>query len=124
MNDIVKNYMNSKYNISKSCVSTSALSIALLICSGLWLASACAYYATSAFKADWSATPLVWMLTLLVTPAVCFSIGIILIDTRRHSRFSRLVWSALLSALLPVSLGTLLAVWAVKVLFTMSGVSI
>jgi hypothetical protein len=116
--------MNTKYNISRSCVSTSTLSLALIICSGLWLASACAYYATSAFQADWSATPLVWMLTLLVTPAVCFSIGIILIDTRKHSRFSGLVWSALLSALLPVSLGTLLAVWAVKVLFTMSGVSI
>jgi len=124
VSDIAKNYMNTKYNVSRSCVSTSALSIALLICSGFWLASACAYYATSAFKADWSATPLFWMLMLLVTPAVCFSIGIILVDTRKHSRFSGLVWFALLSALLPVSLGTLLTVWAVKGLFMMSGVSI
>jgi hypothetical protein len=30
----------------------------------------------------------------------------------------------LLAALPPVSLGTLLAVWAVKILFSMSGVSI
>ena len=48
----------------------------------------------------------------------------ILVDTRKHSRFSRLVWGALLAASLSVSLGTLLAVWAVKVLFSMSGVSI
>ena len=64
------------------------------------------------------------MLMVMVTPAICFCIGIILVDTRKHSRFSRLAWGALLAGLLPVSLGTLLAVWAVKVLFSMSGVSI
>jgi cytochrome bd-type quinol oxidase subunit 2 len=124
MSDTVKKYMTTTNNLSRNCVSTSALSIALLICSVLWLASACVFFATSGFKDNWSATPLFWMLLLLVTPAVCFSISIILVDARKHSRFSALVWSALLAALLPVSLGTLLAVWAVKVLFTMSGVSI
>ncbi len=64
------------------------------------------------------------MLLLLVTPAVCFGIGIALVDTRKHSKFSGLVWGALVAALLPVSLGTWLAVWAVKVLFAMSGVSL
>ena len=116
--------MNAKYSLSRHHVSTSALSIALLIFSGLWFASACTYYATSAFKSDWSATPLFWMLMLMVTPAICFSIGIILVDSRKRTRFSRLVWGALLAALLPVSLGTLLAVWAVKGLLSMSEVRI
>lgn len=124
MSGTVKKYMTTTNNISRNCVSTSTLSIALLICSGLWFASACVYYATNAFKGDWSATPLYWMLLLLATPAVCFGIGITLVDVRKHSRFSALVWSALLVALLPVSLGTLLAVWAVKALFSMSGVVI
>ena len=119
--------MNNQYGISngisKSCVSPSALAVALLICSGLWFASAGVYYATSAFKSDWSATPLYWMLLLMVTPAVCFSIGILLVDSRKHTRLTRLVWGALLAALLPVTLGTVMAVWAVKVLFMMSGVN-
>jgi len=51
------------------------------------------------------------MLIVMVTPAVCFAIGMILVDTRKHSRFSRLDWCALLAALFPVTLGTLLAVW-------------
>jgi 1,4-dihydroxy-2-naphthoate octaprenyltransferase len=62
------------------------------------------------------------MLIVMVTPAVCFAIGMILVDTRKHSRFSRLDWCALLAALFPVTLGTLLAVWAVRVLFSMSGI--
>jgi 1,4-dihydroxy-2-naphthoate octaprenyltransferase len=37
---------------------------------------------------------------------------------------SRLDWCALLAALFPVTFGTLLAVWAVKVLFSMSGLGI
>jgi hypothetical protein len=116
--------MSNTHRLSTIRISTPALSIALLVCSGLWFASASAYYATSAFKADWSATPLPWMLLLMVTPAVCFSIGIILVDTRKHSRFSRLVWGALLAGLLPVSLGTGLTFWAVKGLLSMSGVGL
>jgi hypothetical protein len=112
------------HNVFRIRVSTSALSIALLICSAVWFVSACAYYATSAFKGDWSATPLYWMLILMVTPAICFVIGIILADTRKHSRFSRLVWCALAAALFPVTLGTLLAVWAVKILFLMSSMGV
>jgi hypothetical protein len=106
--------------LAKNRVPTSALSLALLICSGLWFASAGVYYATSAFKADWSSTPLFWMLLLLVTPAVCFGIGLVLVDTRKQARFSGLVWCALLAAVLPVSLGTVLAVWAVKLFFWVS----
>jgi hypothetical protein len=58
---------------------------------------------------------------VMVTPAICFCLGIILVNTRKYTRFTRLVWGALLAALLPVGLGTLLAVWAAKVLFSMVG---
>jgi hypothetical protein len=99
----------------------AALSVALLICSSVWLAGAGVWYATSAFKSDWSATPLFWMLILMVTPAICFSIVLILSDTRKHRRFSRLDWCALVAGFFPVTLGTVFAGWAVKVLFSMSG---
>jgi hypothetical protein len=88
-----------------------------MICSGLWLASISEYYATSALKSDWSATPLFWVQILMITPAVCFAICIVLVETRKQARFSRLVWCALVAALLPVSLGTVLAIGAVKFCF-------
>jgi hypothetical protein len=112
------------HSVVRNRVSPSVLSIALLIGSAVWFVSACAYYATSAFKDEWSATPLFWMLIVIVTPAICFAIGMILVDTRQHSRLSRLDWCALVAALFPVTLGTLLAVWAVKVLFSMSGMGV
>jgi hypothetical protein len=84
---------------------------------GAWV-----YYATSGFKNDWSATPLFWMLIVTVTPAICFGMGIILVAGSKRSEFSRLEWCALVAGLFPVTFGTALAVWAVKTLFTMSGV--
>jgi len=62
------------------------------------------------------------MLIVLVSPAISFAIGLILVDARKHSAFTRLEWVALITGLLPVSLGTLLAMWAVRVLLSMSGV--
>jgi len=108
--------------ILRGRVSTSALSIALIACSALWHVSACIYYATSGFRNDWSATPLLWMLTVTVTPAICFAGGMILIDARKHSKFTMVEYWALLAIFLPVTAGTLLSFWAVKVLLSMSGV--
>jgi hypothetical protein len=122
MSGVVQNYMSTTHNFPKHRVSTSAISIALLICSGLWLVAACEYNATSGFKADWSATPLLWMLTVVLTPAICFAGSMILVDQRKQRPFGLIEWWALMAAFLPVTLGTLLSVWAVRALFQMSGV--
>jgi hypothetical protein len=118
---MVKSYMSTTQTIGNRDW-IRAVSIALIICSGLWLASAFVYYVTSSFKSDWSTTPLLWMLTVMLTPAICFSGVLILSDARKRSQSSRLEWCALAVAILPVTFGTLLAVWAVKGLFAMSGV--
>ena len=116
--------MSTTHNIIHNQVSRAALSVALIICSGIWLAAACEYYATSGFRMDWSATPLLWMLTVVLTPAICFAGCMILVDKRRNKQqpFSPMELWALAAAFLPVTMGTLLSVWAVKVLFSMSGV--
>ncbi len=124
MDDFVKADMKTTHNIIRNQISTSALSMALITCSALWLAAACEYYATSGLRVDWSATPLLWMLTVVLTPAICFVGVMILVDKRRHKQkpFTLMEWWALAAAFLPVTLGSLLSVWAVKVLFLMSGV--
>ena len=113
--------MNTTQNVIHKKVSPSALSVALLIFSVVWFASAGVWYATSAFKNDWSGTPLFWMLILMVTPAICFSSVLILVDHRKHLPFSRLTRCALVASFFPVTLGTLLVVWTVKILLPMSG---
>lgn len=80
----------------------------------------CEYFATSGFKADWSATPLIWMLAVVLTPAICFSGGMILWDQRKRRALGLIESWALLAVFLPVTLGTLLSVWAVRALFLMS----
>ena len=109
--------MSTTRSVIRNRVSASALSVVLLICSAVWFVGACVCYATSASKDDWSATPLFWMLIVMVAPAICFSICIELVNTRQQSRLSRFDWYALVAAFFPVILGSLLAVWAVKVLF-------
>ena len=86
------------------------------------MAAACEYFATSGFKVDWSATPLFWMLTVLVTPVICFAGCMILADQHKLRKLTLVEWWALAAAFLPVTFGTLLSVWAVKVLLSMSGV--
>jgi hypothetical protein len=103
--------------VTHARVSPLALSVALLICSAVWLVSACACYATSASKDGLSGTPLFWMLTLMVTPSICFAFGVILVDSRQPLRLSWFDWCSLLAAFFPVTLGSLLAVWVVKVWF-------
>ena len=92
-----------------------------LVTSTLWLVGTYQYYATTGFKPNWSATPLFWMLTVMVSPAICFAIGLILVDARKCSELSPLGWCALAAATLPVTVGTALALWSVKVLFLMVG---
>lgn len=113
--------MSTTQNILRNQVSRAAVSVALIVCSGMWLAAACEYFATSGFKVDWSATPLFWMLTVVVTPTICFAGCMILAEQRKLRRFTLVEWWALTAALLPVTLGTLLSVWAVKVLLSMCG---
>jgi len=113
--------MSTTHNMLRNQFSRAALSVALIVCSGLWLAAACEYYAASGFRMDWSATPLVWMLLVVVTPALCFAGCMILVDQRKRQPFALIEWWALAAAFLPVTLGTLLSVWSVKVLFLMSG---
>lgn len=113
--------MSTTNGIRRDPISTTALSIALILCSGIWQVAACIYYATSGFRSDWSATPLFWMLAVIVTPAVCFAGGMILCEARKRSRFTLIQWWALAAIFLPVTLGTLLSVWAVRGLFGMSG---
>src|SRR5882724_700607 len=95
-------------------ISTEAVSIALLVVSAVWLVSVGAYYVTSGFRANWSATPLFWMLLLMVTPSICFCAGLILRDAHKRSPFSQLTWCAVAAGVLPVTLGTGFAFWAVK----------
>lgn len=113
--------MNLIPSSSGNRVSTASLSIALLLCSGLWLAAACEYGATTGFKVDWSATPVFWVLLVVVTPAVCFGCGMILFDQRKRKVLGLLECWALVSAVAPVTLGTVLSVWAVRVLLLMGG---
>ncbi len=124
MNADVEACMSTTHNIPRNEVSRAALSVALIVCSALWIAAACEYYATSGLKVNWSATPLFWMLTVVITPAICFASCLILVDPRKRKQqeFTLMEWWSLAAAFLPVTLGSLLSVWTIKVLFTMSGV--
>jgi hypothetical protein len=114
--------MSTTHCILRNQVSRVTVAVALIVCSGLWHAAACEYFATSGFKVDWSRTPLFWMLTVVLTPTICFAGGMILVELRKQQPFTLMEWWALAAAFLPVTLGTLLSIWAVKVLFSMSGV--
>ena len=112
--------MSARFGALGSRPSLSVVSAASLISSAAWFVSACVYLETSALRSDWSGTPLAWVLTVLLTPPVCFACGMILVDARQRQRYSLMEWWALVAAFLPVTLGTLLAVWVAKVLLMMS----
>ena len=97
------------------------LSLALIALSVVWHVSACAYFATSGLKADWSGTPQLWTLVAAVAPAVCFAGGMILVDARKRCQFGPVQWWALVALFLPVTVGSLLSFWIVRVLLAMSG---
>jgi hypothetical protein len=102
---------------SRTQISPLTLSVALLVCSVVWLAGACACYAPSASHVDWSTTSLLWPMILMITPSICFSIATILLNTRPPAHLSRLERSALVAAFFPVILGAVWTIWIVKVLF-------
>ena len=109
--------MKTIHSFIRSGVSSQMLSIALLICSATWLVGAGEWYWTRASKHDWTAAPLDWMLIIILAPAVCFSFSIVLANTSKTSRISRLERCALVAAVFPITLGSLLAMWAVKMSF-------
>jgi hypothetical protein len=93
----------------------------LLACAVLWFVGAAAWYATSASKDGWSATPLPWMLVLTFTPALCVIYSIMLVVARRQSRFTVFDYCALSAALVAIVLGSLLVF---MVLSSMRGMGI
>ena len=64
--------------------------------------------------------PISSLLIVLVMPAVCFALGVVLLDTNSYSRFSLFTKFAMGTAVLPVILGTLSSVWTVRELFGVS----
>jgi len=117
---IVKAHMTSTNCGIRKEVNATGVPVAVVTCSSLWLASACEYYATSGLRLDWSATPLPWTLAAVITPAICFGGCMILLDWRRRREPTLIERWALGAAFLPVTLGSLLSVWIVRVLFSMA----
>ena len=102
--------MQTIHSVMRNRVSPLALSVPLLACSAIWFAGAGMSYATTTHTNDWSATPMFWMLILLVIPPTCFSLGTALVNTRRQTQLSRFDWCALAAACVPVTIGSVLAV--------------
>lgn len=113
--------MNTTRNIVGYSPCREILAPALIACSVLWHISACIYFATTGLGLDWSGRPLFWMLALVVTPAICFAGAILMVSSRDRSRLTLVERWSLIAAFLPVTMGTLLAFWAIKVLLVMSG---
>ena len=79
--------------------------------------------ANERFPLSWEAAPPVSFCSHIKSPFVPAPTGsMILVDQHRQRPFGLIEWWALLAAFLPVTLGTLLSVWAVRALFLMSGV--
>jgi hypothetical protein len=114
--------MSMTHCICTHSVVGSGLSVALLSTAALWSAAFYECYLSGQFQNDLSAAPLMWGLTLLVAPATCFALALLLAATRHHSRLSLLSRCALGSAVLPVTIGTLAVVWAVKQVVFVAGV--
>ncbi len=72
---------------------------------------------------DWSATPMIWVVAVVICPPLCFSGGCIVLDAmgRKPAAPTLLNRWALLAAIMPATAGSLLAVWVVRVLLLMCG---
>ena len=103
-------------------VSSSTSAGITILCSVLWLVAVCNYYATSGLITDWSGTPMLWVMLVVICPAVCFSGCMILLDgrIRKARELSFLENWVLLAAFMPITLGSLLSVWVVRVLLLMT----
>jgi hypothetical protein len=91
--------------LDRSRVSSSALSVALLVCSAVWFIGACAWYANSDSKDGWSSTPLLWILILTVTPLLCLIGTAALVIARRQARFTWFEWCAFFAGGVAVIVG-------------------
>lgn len=103
--------------IQRNQISPMVLSIALLICAVVWFAGA--FLATLSIG-ELETAPISSLLIVLVMPAVCFALGVVLLDTKSYSRFSLFAKLAIGTAVLPVIFGTFFSVWTVRELFGVS----
>jgi hypothetical protein len=103
--------------IQRNQVSPIVLSIALLICAIVWFAGA---WFASLSIGDLETAPISSLLIVLVMPAVCFSLSVVLLDTNSYLRFSLFTKFAMGTAVLPVILGTFFSIWTVRELFGVS----
>jgi len=89
----------------RNCISPIVFSGALLICSVAWCAGVFAWYLTGLHSKDgWSGTPLIWMLILCLSPAICCVSGYALVRIRKQSggQFTGLDCCALLAGCITV----------------------
>lgn len=100
--------------IQRNQVSPVVLSIALLVCAAVWFAGA---WFASLSVGKLETAPISSLLIVLVMPALCFALGVVLLDTKSYSRFSLFTKFAMGTAILPVVLGTFFSVWTVRELF-------
>ena len=103
--------------VQRNQVSPVVLSIPLLICAAVWFAGA---WFASLSIGELESAPISSLLIVIVMPAVCFALGIVLLDTNSYSRFSLFTKFVMGTAVLPVILGTFLSVWTVRELFEVS----
>ena len=96
--------------IDHNRVSPSALSVALLVCSGVWFLGLCAWYAHSNSKDGWSTTPVFCMLVLAVIPVICLIGGLALAREKSpRTWFDRLALWVAFVVVIPGGFFTLVA---------------
>lgn len=100
--------------IQRNQFSPVVISIALLICAAMWFAGA---WLASSSLGELETAPILSLLIVLVMPATCFALCVVLLDTKIYTRFVLFTRFALVMALLPVTLGTFFSVWTVRELF-------
>ncbi len=100
--------------MQRNQVSPVVSSIALLICAAVWFAGA--WYASSSLG-KLETAPISSLLIVLVMPAACFALSVVLLDTDIYSRLSLFTRFALYAAVLPVTLGTIFSFWTVREVF-------
>lgn len=108
--------MSTMRHLSANRVPHASLTVPLLLCSAAWFAALSACFARGAFQGNWSSVPLGCLLVLTITPAVSFGLGMIVFDGRNTAPLSVFVRFTLAAASVPVTLGTVVAVWALKTL--------
>ncbi|MBI1839332.1 MAG: hypothetical protein HYR88_00575 [Verrucomicrobia bacterium] len=106
--------MSTNPGVVRRAASPSVVPIALILSSAAWIVGVCACYASRRSTGDLSTIPLVWMLMVMIAPPSCFAFGMGLMGARKGSGLSLLDRWALRAAVLPVTVGTVLSIWAAK----------